>query len=145
MNKFTFSSRRSTTSSWRASYCSTTSLYFNFNWYNYKSFNYSIFTSSSNDFTVLTFFSISLHCIFISVKASIVCLASLFILSTKLKDICNQYGVFILTGTQLSGDYRTAEIPDQSFLRGARSIADSIESSLKEILKIIRGWIARNP
>ena len=48
----------------------------------------------------------------------------LFILSTKLKDICNQYGVFILTGTQLSGDYRTAEIPDQSFLRGARSIAD---------------------
>lgn len=49
----------------------------------------------------------------------------LFILSTKLKDICNQYGVFILTGTQLSGDYKTAEIPDQSFLRGARSIADS--------------------
>lgn len=27
----------------------------------------------------------------------------LFILATKLKDLCNQYGVFILTGTQLNG------------------------------------------
>lgn len=43
----------------------------------------------------------------------------LFMLSTKLKDLCNQYGVFILSSTQLSGDYKTAEIPDQTLLRGA--------------------------
>ena len=29
----------------------------------------------------------------------------LFMLSTKLKDICNQYGVFIMSATQLNGDY----------------------------------------
>lgn len=43
----------------------------------------------------------------------------LFMLSTKLKDICNQYGVFILSATQLSGDFRNAETPDQTLLRGA--------------------------
>ena len=51
----------------------------------------------------------------------------LFILSTKLKDICNQYGVFIMSGTQLSGDYRNDEEPDQNLLRGAKSIADRID------------------
>lgn len=48
----------------------------------------------------------------------------LFILSTRLKDICNKYGVFIMTGTQLSGDYRNDDAPDQNLLRGAKSIAD---------------------
>ena len=51
----------------------------------------------------------------------------LFMLSTKLKDICNQYGVFILSGTQLSGDYKTSDSPDQNLLRGAKSIADKID------------------
>ena len=40
------------------------------------------------------------------------------------KDIANEHGVFILSGTQLSGDWRDAETPDQSLLRGAKSIAD---------------------
>ena len=48
-------------------------------------------------------------------------------LSTKLKDICNQYGVFIMSATQLSGDYATADTPDQNLLRGAKSIADKID------------------
>lgn len=48
----------------------------------------------------------------------------LFMLSTRLKDICNQYGVFILSGTQLNADYQTSETPDQNLLRGAKSIAD---------------------
>lgn len=48
----------------------------------------------------------------------------LFILSTKLKDICNQYGVFIESATQLNGSYVDSETPDQNLLRGAKAIAD---------------------
>ena len=49
---------------------------------------------------------------------------ALFMLSNKLKDICNKYGVFIMTATQLNGDAKEAKIPDQNVLRGAKSIAD---------------------
>lgn len=42
----------------------------------------------------------------------------LFMISVKLKDLCNEYGVFILTSTQLSGDWRTSSTPDQNLLRG---------------------------
>lgn len=64
----------------------------------------------------------------------------LFMLSNKLKDICNQYGVFVMSATQLSGDYKDSETPDQNLLRGAKSIADlasasaKVKSSLVEIL-----------
>ena len=51
----------------------------------------------------------------------------LFMLSTKLKDICNTHGVFIMSATQLNGSYVTAETPDQNLLRGAKSIADKID------------------
>ena len=51
----------------------------------------------------------------------------LFMLSTRLKDICNQYGVFIISATQLNGEYQTAETPDQNLLRGAKAIADKID------------------
>jgi replicative DNA helicase len=71
----------------------------------------------------------------------------LFMISIKLKDICNQYGVFIMTATQLNADYISAQQYDQNLLRGAKSIADKIDcgmimlqtsqedkESLKEIL-----------
>lgn len=48
----------------------------------------------------------------------------LFMLSNKLKDICNQYGVFVMSATQLNGTYTDSETPDQNLLRGAKSIAD---------------------
>ena len=48
-------------------------------------------------------------------------------LSTKLKDLCNQYGIFILSGTQLNANYVESETPDQNLLRGAKSIADKID------------------
>ena len=48
----------------------------------------------------------------------------LFMISIRLKDLCNQYGVFIMTATQLNSDYREAEEYDQNLLRGAKSIAD---------------------
>ena len=51
----------------------------------------------------------------------------LFILSNKLKDICNTYGVFIESATQLDGDWKEAKIPDQNLLRGAKAIADKID------------------
>lgn len=51
----------------------------------------------------------------------------LFMLSRRLKDIANEYGVFILSSTQLNADWRESETPDQNLLRGAKSIADSID------------------
>ena len=51
----------------------------------------------------------------------------LFMLSIRLKDLCNKYGVFIMSATQLNGDYQTSETPDQNLLRGAKAIADKID------------------
>ena len=51
----------------------------------------------------------------------------LFMLSIRLKDICNQYGIFIMSGTQLNGEYQNSETPDQNLLRGAKAIADKID------------------
>ncbi len=51
----------------------------------------------------------------------------LFMLSIRLKDICNQYGVFIESATQLNGDYVESDTPDQNLLRGAKAIADKID------------------
>ena len=48
----------------------------------------------------------------------------LFMLSTRLKDIANKYGVFIMSATQLNGSYTDSETPDQNLLRGAKAIAD---------------------
>ena len=48
-------------------------------------------------------------------------------LSIKLKDICNMYDVFIISATQLNGDYVDSETPDQNLLRGAKAIADKID------------------
>lgn len=51
----------------------------------------------------------------------------LFMMSRRLKDIANEYGVFVLSGTQLNADWKEADMPDQNLLRGAKSIADSID------------------
>ena len=48
-------------------------------------------------------------------------------LSNRLKDLCNQYGIFIMSATQLNGQYKDSETPDQNLLRGAKSIADKID------------------
>ena len=52
----------------------------------------------------------------------------LFMMAIRLKDLCNQYGVFILSSTQLNADYVESETPDQNLLRGAKSIADKIDT-----------------
>ena len=51
----------------------------------------------------------------------------LFMISIKLKDLCNEYVVFIMTATQLNADYISAQQYDQNLLRGAKSIADKID------------------
>ena len=54
----------------------------------------------------------------------------LFMLSIKLKDLCNKYGIFIMSSTQLNGDYKDAKIIDQNLLRGAKAIADKVDVGL---------------
>ena len=51
----------------------------------------------------------------------------LFMISVRLKDLANQYGVFILTATQLNGGYVDAKEKDQNLLRGAKAIADKVD------------------
>ena len=51
----------------------------------------------------------------------------LFMLSIRLKDLCNKYGVFIESSTQLNADYVESKTPDQNLLRGAKAIADKID------------------
>ena len=50
-----------------------------------------------------------------------------FMLSARLKDICVKYNVFMMSATQLNGDYQDAKTPDQNLLRGAKAIADKID------------------
>ena len=54
----------------------------------------------------------------------------LFMISIRLKDMCNQYGILIMTATQLNADYITAKQYDQNLLRGAKSIADKIDCGM---------------
>lgn len=54
----------------------------------------------------------------------------LFMISVRLKDLCNQYEVFIMSSTQLNSDYLTAAQYDQNLLRGAKSIADKIDCGM---------------
>lgn len=54
----------------------------------------------------------------------------LFMISIRLKDICNQYDVFIMSATQLNGSYTTADTLDQNLLRGAKAIADKIDAGM---------------
>lgn len=54
----------------------------------------------------------------------------LFMLSAKLKDLCNEHGIFIMSGTQLNASYQESDTPDQNLLRGAKSIADRIDLGL---------------
>ena len=42
----------------------------------------------------------------------------LFMISTRLKDLCNEFGIFIISSTQLNGEVRDAKVFDQNLLRG---------------------------
>ena len=51
----------------------------------------------------------------------------LFMISTRLKDLCNEYGVFIMTSTQLNGGWTDADVYDQNLLRGSKAVADRVD------------------
>lgn len=50
----------------------------------------------------------------------------LFMLATRFKDLANQLGIFIESGTQVNGDYLEGEL-NQNVLRGAKSLADRLD------------------
>lgn len=51
----------------------------------------------------------------------------LYMLSRHLKDIATEYEVFIETATQISGNFRDEEFPDQRLLRGSKAVSDPID------------------
>lgn len=61
----------------------------------------------------------------------------LFMISVRLKDLCVENDVFIMSATQLNADYRESDTPDQNCLRGAKAIADKIDAGLlmMEVMK----------
>ena len=75
----------------------------------------------------------------------------LFMLSARLKDICVKYNVFMMSATQLNGDYQDAKTPDQNLLRGAKAIADKIDYGsillpVKDVdLASLENILAKNP
>ena len=75
----------------------------------------------------------------------------LFMLSARLKEICVKHNVFMMSATQLNGDYQDAKTPDQNLLRGAKAIADKIDYGsillpVKEVdLASLENVLARNP
>lgn len=48
-------------------------------------------------------------------------------MSSDLKDVAKQLGVFIWTASQLSGNYKEAREVDQTYLRSAKSLSDKID------------------
>ena len=51
----------------------------------------------------------------------------LFMISVRLKDLATEYGIFIMSSTQLNMEYQHATVFDQNLLRGAKAIADKID------------------
>ena len=51
-------------------------------------------------------------------------------IGVRLKDLANQYEIFILTATQLNGNYQDAKEYDQNLLRGAKSLGDKIDCGM---------------
>jgi replicative DNA helicase len=51
----------------------------------------------------------------------------LFMLAIRLKDLCNELGIFIMSGTQLNADWEDRQTSNQNVLRGAKAIADKID------------------
>ena len=54
----------------------------------------------------------------------------LFMMAIRLKDICVENDVFILSATQLNGDYTDTDNYDQNLLRGAKAIADKVDAGM---------------
>jgi replicative DNA helicase len=51
----------------------------------------------------------------------------LFMLAIRIKDLCNELGIFVMSGTQLNADWEDRQTSNQNVLRGAKAIADKID------------------
>ena len=51
----------------------------------------------------------------------------LFMLAIRLKDLCNELGVFIMSSTQLNADWESRDTSNQNVLRGAKAIGDKVD------------------
>ena len=54
----------------------------------------------------------------------------LLLMSSKLKDICNKYDVYLMTATQLNGEWKHAEVIDQNCIRGGKGIVDKADCAM---------------
>ncbi|MFO1442949.1 hypothetical protein KDN24_06925 [Bacillus sp. Bva_UNVM-123] len=58
----------------------------------------------------------------------------LLLMSIKLKDICNKYSVYLMSATQLNGEWKEAwnkgAIIDSSYIRGGKSIIDKADGGM---------------
>ena len=52
---------------------------------------------------------------------------ALMMLSNSLKEMAAQYQIFIMSATQVSGEYENATVRNVKFIRGAKSITDKID------------------
>lgn len=48
-------------------------------------------------------------------------------LSNSLKEIATEYQIFVMSATQLSGDYEKAKFRNANFIRGSKAVADKID------------------
>jgi replicative DNA helicase len=51
----------------------------------------------------------------------------LFMLAIRIKDLCNELGIFIESSTQLNGEWEDKQDANQNLLRGSKAIADKID------------------
>lgn len=51
----------------------------------------------------------------------------LLMMAIRLKDLCNELGIFICSATQLNGDWEHASEANQNLLRGAKALADKVD------------------
>lgn len=51
----------------------------------------------------------------------------IFLAVDRLKNLCNELGVFLQSGSQLNGTYKDAAVKDETMLRSAKSMADRVD------------------
>ena len=54
----------------------------------------------------------------------------LFLIGVKMKDIAVENDIFILSSTQLNGQYTSSDTYDQNLLRGAKSLGDKVDAGM---------------
>lgn len=83
----------------------------------------------------------------------------LLLMSIKLKDICNKYFVYLMSATQLNGEWKDAwnkgQIIDSTYIRGGKSIIDKADGAMiilpiskiekKDIEEILKSGFMKEP